>query len=170
MEVEKDSARSDFKTNNHKNNRKRLIIKKIKLFNFKSYYGTHEIGPFHKNFSSIIGPNGSGKSNLIDSLVFIFGKRASWMRLKNLKELIHNSAKFGNCDKAEVTVSFVEIIEEFEENSNNWENNEKYVEINDSCFSISRSISKNDESLYKINNVKSSHGDVVNLLKSKGID
>jgi structural maintenance of chromosome 4 len=34
--------------------------------------------------TSVVGPNGSGKSNLIESLLFVFGKKASWMRLKNL--------------------------------------------------------------------------------------
>jgi structural maintenance of chromosome 4 len=29
-----------------------------------------------------VGPNGSGKSNLIESLLFVFGKRASKMRTK----------------------------------------------------------------------------------------
>lgn len=69
----------------------RVIIKRIVLKNFKSYYGEKIIGPFHHKFSAIIGPNGSGKSNLIDSLIFVFGKRASWMRLKKLNELIHSS-------------------------------------------------------------------------------
>ena len=57
-----------------------LIIKQIILENFKSYEGKHFIGPFHNKFTCIIGPNGSGKSNLIDSLLFVFGKRAKWMR------------------------------------------------------------------------------------------
>lgn len=68
-----------------------MIIYKINMCNFKSYEGLKSLGPFHHKFSAIIGPNGSGKSNLIDSLIFVFGKKASWMRLKKLKELIHNS-------------------------------------------------------------------------------
>ena len=55
---------------------KRLMISKIELENFKSYFGTKVIGPLHKNFTAVIGPNGSGKSNLIESLLFVFGKRA----------------------------------------------------------------------------------------------
>lgn len=57
-----------------------MIIKMV-LENFKSYGGTKEIGPFHKSFSSVVGPNGSGKSNVIDAMLFVFGKRASKMRL-----------------------------------------------------------------------------------------
>ena len=55
---------------------KRLMIAKIELENFKSYFGTKVIGPLHKNFTAVVGPNGSGKSNLIESLLFVFGKRA----------------------------------------------------------------------------------------------
>lgn len=59
----------------------RLMIIKMVLENFNSYCGTKEIGPFHKSFSSVVGPNGSGKSNVIDAMLFVFGKRASKMRL-----------------------------------------------------------------------------------------
>ena len=65
------------------------MIQKIEVYNFKSYAGKKIIGPFHKRFTAVVGPNGSGKSNTIESLLFIFGKRATWMRLKKLKELIH---------------------------------------------------------------------------------
>jgi ABC-type Mn2+/Zn2+ transport system ATPase subunit len=29
-----------------------------------------------QSFSAIVGPNGSGKSNVIDAMLFVFGKRA----------------------------------------------------------------------------------------------
>jgi structural maintenance of chromosome 4 len=64
--------------------RPRLMILKMVLENFKSYGGVKEIGPFHKSFSSVVGPNGSGKSNVIDAMLFVFGKRASKMRLNKV--------------------------------------------------------------------------------------
>ncbi len=70
-----------------------LMIEKVVLENFKSYYGCKEIGPLHKCLTAVVGPNGSGKSNLIESLLFVFGKRAKRMRLNKLSELIHNSAE-----------------------------------------------------------------------------
>ncbi|GJN14824.1 hypothetical protein PR202_gb01689 [Eleusine coracana subsp. coracana] len=54
----------------------RLFIKEMVLRNFKSYAGEQRIGPFHKSFSAVVGPNGSGKSNVIDAMLFVFGKRA----------------------------------------------------------------------------------------------
>lgn len=31
-------------------------------------------------FSSVVGPNGSGKSNVIDAMLFVFGKKAKQVR------------------------------------------------------------------------------------------
>jgi AAA15 family ATPase/GTPase len=49
-----------------------------------AHTGEKIIGPFHKCFSSIVGPNGSGKSNVIDAMLFVFGKRATKIRLKKV--------------------------------------------------------------------------------------
>lgn len=90
-------------------------MKKIILNNFKSYFGSHTIGPFNEKFSAIVGANGSGKSNLIDAMLFVFGKRANWMRLKKLKELIHRSQEHPDCAEAFVQVEFCYVIDGEEE-------------------------------------------------------
>ena len=79
----------------------RLFITKMVLENFKSYGGEREVGPFHKRFSSIVGPNGSGKSNVIDAMLFVFGKKAKKLRLNKVgstpyttHERQFNSVKF----------------------------------------------------------------------------
>lgn len=87
------------------------MIKQLVLENFKSYAGTKVIGPFHKCFSAVVGPNGSGKSNVIDSMLFVFGKRAKKLRLNKVSELIHNSTEHPNCDFAKVTVHFQDILD-----------------------------------------------------------
>lgn len=87
----------------------RTVIQYLVLTNFKSYAGRQEVGPFHASFSSVVGPNGSGKSNVIDSLLFVFGFRASKMRQGKISALIHNSAKFPNLDHCEVEVHFQEV-------------------------------------------------------------
>jgi structural maintenance of chromosome 4 len=90
---------------------RRLMINDIELENFKSYYGKKQIGPLHKNFTAVVGPNGSGKSNCIESLLFVFGKRARQMRLNKLSELIHKSAKHQNVSHATVRVTFNDILD-----------------------------------------------------------
>ena len=89
----------------------RTVIKYLVLTNFKSYAGRQEVGPFHASFSSVVGPNGSGKSNVIDSLLFVFGFRASKMRQGKISALIHNSAAFPNLDFCEVEVHFEEVFD-----------------------------------------------------------
>ena len=88
------------------------MIDRIILENFKSYHGIKEIGPLHKCFSAVVGPNGSGKSNLIESLLFVFGKRAKRMRLNKLSELIHSSSQYKEVSHAMVEVYFQEILDD----------------------------------------------------------
>jgi len=90
----------------------RMVITYLILTNFKSYAGRQEVGPFHTSFSSVVGPNGSGKSNVIDSLLFVFGFRASKMRQGKISALIHNSAAFPDLDHCEVAVHFQEVMDQ----------------------------------------------------------
>lgn len=62
-------------------------------------------------FSSVVGPNGSGKSNVIDAMLFVFGKRAKQLRLNKVSELIHNSTYHQNLEMARVSVHFQEIVD-----------------------------------------------------------
>jgi len=89
----------------------RIVITYLILNNFKSYAGRQEVGPFHASFSSVVGPNGSGKSNVIDSLLFVFGFRASKMRQGKISALIHNSAAYPDLDHCEVAVYFQEVMD-----------------------------------------------------------
>lgn len=90
----------------------RIVITYLMLTNFKSYAGRQEVGPFHATFSSVVGPNGSGKSNVIDSLLFVFGFRASKMRQGKISALIHNSAQYPDLDHCEVAVHFQEVMDQ----------------------------------------------------------
>lgn len=89
----------------------RLIITHIENENFKSYAGKTVLGPFHKCFTSIVGPNGSGKSNVIDSMLFVFGYRASKIRSKKISVLLHNSDEHKNVTSCTVAVHFKLIID-----------------------------------------------------------
>mmetsp|Transcript_32490 Transcript_32490/g.29320 ORF Transcript_32490/g.29320 Transcript_32490/m.29320 type:complete len:526 (-) Transcript_32490:2630-4207(-) len=138
------------------------MIDRIVLENFKSYNGIREIGPFHKCFSSIVGPNGSGKSNLIESLLFVFGKRAKQMRLNKLSELIHNSSKFPDCNRASVQVYFYEIVDK--------DDADAYTIVKNSEFSVKRTVFAAGNSKYEINDKDVQQSEVITQLKSKGID
>lgn len=58
-----------------------------------------------------MGPNGSGKSNVIDALLFVFGKRAKQLRQGKVGDLLHFSENHQNIQSAKVSVYFHEIID-----------------------------------------------------------
>ncbi|OMP85967.1 Structural maintenance of chromosomes protein 4 [Diplodia seriata] len=139
----------------------RICITWLILTNFKSYAGRQEVGPFHASFSSVVGPNGSGKSNVIDSLLFVFGFRASKMRQGKLSALIHNSAQFPNLDHCEVEVHFQEVMDLPEGGQE---------VVPDSDLVISRRAFKNNSSKYYINGKESNYTVVTTLLRDRGVD
>ena len=100
----------------------------------------------------MVGPNGSGKSNLIESLLFVFGKRAKKMRLNKISELIHNSKEHPNLREASVTVHFYEIRE-----TPAGPGQQPHCElIPGSEFSVRRVVTRQNQSRYLINREESS--------------
>lgn len=143
----------------------RLIITKMVLENFKSYAGIKTIGPFHKCFSSVVGPNGSGKSNVIDAMLFVFGKRAKKLRLNKVSELIHSSAAFQKepLEYARVSVYFQEIID-------TGDGDEDYLVVPDSEIVVTRIAKRDNSSQYKLDGKNCSFRQVAEFLNSKGVD
>ncbi|KAF5013985.1 hypothetical protein FDECE_15 [Fusarium decemcellulare] len=139
----------------------RIVLTHLILNNFKSYAGRQEVGPFHASFSSVVGPNGSGKSNVIDSLLFVFGFRASKMRQGKISALIHNSAQHPNLDHCEVAVHFQEVMDQV---------GGGHEVIPDSELIISRKAFKNNSSKYYINGKESNFTTVTTLLRDRGVD
>lgn len=138
----------------------RLIIEKIELENFKSYGGVRTITPLHHRFNAVVGPNGSGKSNLMESLLFVFGKRANKMRLKKLNELIHNSTKLNNLRNARVSIFFKEIKDD----------GESFINVPNSSFVLTREVYRNGSSKYFLDNQELGFEELSNILNNKGID
>ncbi|XP_015924685.1 structural maintenance of chromosomes protein 4 isoform X2 [Parasteatoda tepidariorum] len=140
--------------------KERLIITDLLVRDFKSYAGSHTLGPFNKNFSCIVGPNGSGKSNVIDALLFVFGYRAQRIRSKKVSVLIHKSDKFTDLTSCSVTVNFAMIKDQGDD----------CIVLPDSKFCVTRTGHKDNSSTYEINGRRAQYKDVANLLKSYGID
>ncbi|KAF0686286.1 Aste57867_21892 [Aphanomyces stellatus] len=141
----------------------RLMISKLEVENFKSYAGVREIGPFHKCFSSVVGPNGSGKSNVIDALLFVFGKRAKKLRLSKVSELIHKSSNYQNLKEARVSVFFQDIID-------TGDGDEDYSIVPNSQLVVTRTANSTNQSKYYIDGRASNFTEVTQLLRQRGID
>lgn len=134
----------------------RLVITKMVLENFKSYFGRQEIGPFTTHFTAVVGPNGSGKSNVIDSLLFVFGFRAKKMRHDKLENLIHSSDAHPNVQACRVEVHFAEARGD--------------VVIPGTELIVARNVSRAAGSSYDVDGKSSSHAAVTQLLRRRGID
>ncbi|CAM9703744.1 unnamed protein product [Chrysoparadoxa australica] len=141
----------------------RLLITKLVMENFKSYGGIREIGPFHKCFSSIVGPNGSGKSNVIDAMLFVFGKRAKKLRLNKVSELIHRSDTFPNLEYARVAVHFVDIVD-------TPGSEDDYTEVKGTELVVTRTAYMNNSSKYQVDGKNKTFAEVGALLQKRGID
>ncbi|KAF2129927.1 condensin subunit Cut3 [Dothidotthia symphoricarpi CBS 119687] len=141
--------------------KQRTVITWLVLTNFKSYAGRQEVGPFHASFSSVVGPNGSGKSNVIDSLLFVFGFRASKMRQGKISALIHNSAAFPDLEYCEVEVHFQEVKDL---------PGGAHEVLPETQLVISRRAFKNNSSKYYINKKESTFTVVTTLLRERGVD
>jgi structural maintenance of chromosome 4 len=110
-----------------------------------------------------VGPNGSGKSNVIDAMLFVFGKRAKQLRLNKVSELIHNSTDFRNLQYARVEVHFHEIVDSTTDE-------EAFAPVPGSDFVIAREAYKNNTSKYFIDTKTSNFTEVTTLLKTHGVD
>ncbi|XP_030555676.1 structural maintenance of chromosomes protein 4 [Drosophila novamexicana] len=139
----------------------RLIIKRIVNYNFKSYAGEVELGPFHHSFTAIIGPNGSGKSNVIDSMMFVFGCRANRIRCKKLSTLIHNSKAHPNLNSCSVAVHFEQVVDKGDGQSE---------PVAGSQFYVRRTAMSDNSSYYQIDNQRAQLKDVAKLLKKHHVD
>jgi structural maintenance of chromosome 4 len=167
----------------------RLMIREMVLDNFKSYAGEQRVGPFHKCFSSVVGPNGSGKSNVIDAMLFVFGRRAKQLRFSKVSELIHNSASHKQLERACVTVHFQEIFDTdgggvggaaaegggaggagANGNANAGGDGDTYTVVEGSAFTVARTATRSNASDYYVNGRKTSAKEAALLLKSKGVD
>ena len=93
----------------------------------------------------------------------MFGKRAKQMRLSKLSELIHRSAAHPDCDRAEVKVTFQDILDH--------EDEPDYFEVvPGSVFSVARRVNPSSQSQYYINGKPRTYEEVGKVLRKKGID
>ncbi|KAL3629699.1 Structural maintenance of chromosomes protein 4 [Castilleja foliolosa] len=137
----------------------RLFIKEMVMKNFKSYAGEQRVGPFHKSFSAVVGPNGSGKSNVIDAMLFVFGKRAKQMRLNKVQSLSTTPPIF----RIWTVLAYRFIFRRL------WDDG-AYEVVPGSDFMITRVAFRDNSSKYYINDRASNFTEVTKLLRGKGVD
>jgi structural maintenance of chromosome 1 len=66
------------------------MLNSIEVFNFKSFRGKHNIGPF-TSFTGVVGPNGGGKSNVVDAICFALLLPLIPNKVKHVRELVYRN-------------------------------------------------------------------------------
>eukprot|EP00915_Cephaloidophora_sp_WS-2016_P006877 GHVH01009274.1.p1 GENE.GHVH01009274.1~~GHVH01009274.1.p1 ORF type:complete len:1045 (+),score=248.04 GHVH01009274.1:63-3137(+) len=147
---------------------KRLVIQKLQLHNFKSYWGDREVGLFHPRFTCIVGPNGSGKSNIVDAMLFVFGRKAQQLRMKKVVDLIHKSAAHPDCNVCRVEVVFCYV--EYRADTSAPLEVSEYRPVNDSFFTVGREAKADGSSRFTLDGKTVKRDEMIALLMSHGID
>jgi len=132
-------------------------VKKLVMHGFKSFVSKTEI-PFENSMNVIVGPNGSGKSNITDALCFVLGR----LSIKSIRAAKAANLLFsGNKHHKAAQEGSVELI---------FDNLDKTFPIESSELSIKRTVRRNGQSIYRINNQTKTRQELLELLAQAGID
>ena len=85
-----------------------MIIKEIRIKNFRSYYGDNNLFEFSDGLTLILGDNGDGKTTFFEALEWLFRTeldRGS-QELENVSEMIKSKLEIGEQDEVCVFMSF----------------------------------------------------------------
>jgi len=136
-----------------------MRLKKLKVSGFKSFVDPTDIR-LPGNLVGVVGPNGCGKSNVIDAVRWVMGEAsAKMLRGDNMLDVIFN----GSSARKPVGKASVELI--FDNSDGKAGGNfAQFAEI-----SIKRTLSRDGQSLYFINNIKSRRKDVLDLFRGTGL-
>ena len=131
-------------------------IEKLSMHGFKSFANKTSL-PFPSGFNVICGANGSGKSNIVDALCFVLGIRSTkTIRAEKLEHLIFNGGK------KRPSAKYGEV--------NLYLNNEDgTIQGEEPLIKITRKVSKNGVSVYKLNGKTVNRRRIVDILASAGI-
>ncbi|MBI2662178.1 chromosome segregation protein SMC [Candidatus Woesearchaeota archaeon] len=126
-------------------------VKRITIHGFKSFAHKTDI-LFNDKYNCILGPNGSGKSNIGDALCFVLGRlSAKSMRAEKASNLIFNGGK----NKKPASSGTVEI---------SFTNEDHIFPFNTDEVTISRTITSNGNSIYRINDKKLTRTEIIDFL------
>ncbi len=124
---------------------------------FKSFSGKKEI-ILPENLNCVMGPNGSGKSNVAEAICFALGKTSKKdLRAEKLGDLVFNGGKKLPPSK----FAKVKII---------IDNKNGKFPIDDDELIISRKVSQEGRSLYRVNGKRQTQDYVHNMLDNANID
>ncbi|MCU7799758.1 MAG: chromosome segregation protein SMC [gamma proteobacterium symbiont of Lucinoma myriamae] len=136
-----------------------MRLSKIKLAGFKSFVDPTVLS-FPSDLVSILGPNGCGKSNTIDAVRWVMGESsAKNLRGESMTDVIFN----GSSGRKPVGQCTVELLFDNSDGTITGE----YAKFND--ISVKRTVNRDAQSQYYLNNVRCRRRDVTDLFLGTGL-
>lgn len=83
-----------------------MIIKEIRIKNFRSYYGDNNIFEFSDDLTLILGDNGDGKTTFFDALQWLFNTTIDKGNVDHMSEMRKSKMEIGEKDVVSVAMLF----------------------------------------------------------------
>lgn len=133
-----------------------MYLKELRIEGFKSF-GKSATLTFPTRITGIVGPNGSGKSNVAEAFRFVLGEQSmKSMRGKRGEDLIFNGGSgAGRANRAKVSIVF--------------DNSDTVLNSAFGEVSVSRTVYRNGNNEYAINDTQVRHRDIIELLAKANI-
>lgn len=136
-----------------------MRLKSIKLAGFKSFVDPTKVN-LPGNLCAIVGPNGCGKSNIIDAVRWVMGESsAKNLRGESATDVIFN----GSTSRQPVGQASIELM---------FDNNDRTLAGEFASYnevSIRRTVTREGQSTYYLNNQKCRRRDVTDLFLGTGL-
>jgi chromosome segregation protein len=136
-----------------------MRLASIKLAGFKSFVDPTNL-PLPTNLTGVVGPNGCGKSNIIDAIRWVMGESAaSRLRGDAMTDVIFN----GSSERKPVNQAMVELI---------FDNSAQTITGEFAAYSeisVRRTVSRDGQSQYYLNNQRCRRRDITDLFLGTGL-
>ena len=83
-----------------------MIIKEIRIKNFRSYYGDKNVFNFSDGLTLILGENGDGKTTFFEALQWLFDTSNDKGNIDHASEMRKSKLEIGEHDEVSVFMSF----------------------------------------------------------------
>jgi len=133
-----------------------MQLKSLEIKGFKSFVEKTHIH-FDNAITGIVGPNGCGKSNVVDAIRWVLGEqKPTVLRLEKMEDVIFNGTKErSKANLAEVSLTL--------------DNTRNVLPTEFTSVTVSRILTRDGESEYKLNGIPCRLKDIRNLFLDTGI-